>query len=127
MSQRRWQKAGPSGVFANPGKDKIVVMTLKQLVESKSAKGVGGLGGLFEDGKCPASLTAAPGQKKIYVPSTSDNKNMLVKAGASQHLELLFIVDVNSKQQVVPKGVAIVVSKQIVVKTEAVTCRIVEA
>ena len=61
-------KGWPTWSFEKPEKDKVVfdgqVMTMKQVVQSKSAKSVGHLGGEFTDGKCPASLKAATGQKR---------------------------------------------------------------
>ena len=95
------------------------VMTIQQVVESQSAKQVGNLAGVFKDGKCPTSLKASTGLKRMYAPADADIKAMLTKACMSEYLELLFIVAIRDGI-VVPKGLAIVVLKQLVVKKEAI-------
>jgi hypothetical protein len=116
-------KGWPYWHFDKTASNKVVfentVMTIQQVVESQSATSVGNLTGVFKDGKCPASLKASTGLKRMYSPTDTDVKAMLTKACMSEYLELLFIVAIRDGI-VVPKGLAIVVLKQLVVKKEAI-------
>jgi hypothetical protein len=118
----------PTWSFEKPGESKVVfvtehnnkpsqyeVMTLKQVVEKKVAKKVGHLGNEFPEGKCPPALVAVPNEKKIYISPSPLVEELLCAAGQSENYEIVFVVTMNVKKHIVPKGVAIVSAKQFVV------------